>query len=111
MTESERQSAVIDCARWLDWLVHHGRPGLTGKGWRTPIQGDPGFPDLALARGGRLLFVELKADRGRLSVAQEKWLAVLRATGAEVYVWKPADWTAGTIERVLRARRQVEPAA
>jgi len=64
---------------------------------------DPGFPDLVLVRGDRLIFAELKTDRGRLSADQVVWLDDLdgvstgrrrRRTGypvPEVYVWQPAD--------------------
>ena len=53
---------------------------------------DPGFPDVVMVRGERLIFAELKAEKGRVSAAQTFWLDALRATGAEVYVWRPSDW-------------------
>ena len=43
-------------------------------------------------RDRRLLFVELKRDRGRLTDRQQRVLDYLKATRAEVYVWRPADW-------------------
>ena len=47
----------------------------------------PGFPDLTLVRD-RVIFAELKRDRGgRLSPAQIGVHELLRAAGAEVYVW------------------------
>jgi len=53
-----------------------------------------GWPDLTLARPPELLFAELKAPRGRLSPAQERWIELLRACGQEVHVWRPADFDA-----------------
>lgn len=105
MTERELQDAVIECARLLGWRVAHFRPADTAKGWRTPVQADgAGFPDLCMAhdRQGRLLFAEMKAETGRTSFEQDEWLRVLHRGPAEVYVWRPDDWTAGRVEQLLR---------
>lgn len=51
-----------------------------------------GFPDLVAWRPGRLMFIELKADTGYLSLAQRRVIGQLRAAGQDVYVWKPTDW-------------------
>ena len=105
MTERELQSAVIECARLLGWRVAHFRPALTARGWRTPVEADgAGFPDLVMVRAGVLLFVELKAVRGRLSDAQVEWVDALAACRQDVrmLVWRPADWLSGDVEAVLR---------
>lgn len=110
MTEQQLQDAVIAAAQLLGWSVTHFRAARTTDGWRTPVAGDAaGFPDLILVRaddlGGRVAFAELKSDRGRVTDAQEAWLDRLRACPpAEVYVWRPIDWTSGIVERVLRER-------
>lgn len=52
---------------------------------------EPGFPDLVLVKGTRLIFAELKADTGRVSPAQQRWLDALGATSRAV-VWRPRDW-------------------
>lgn len=103
-TERQFQDAVIELARALGYLVHHVRPALNRRGrWSTPLQGHPGFPDLVLARPGRLILAELKSERGHLSPWQDEWLAVLTTCpGIEVYVWYPRDWHDGTIEHILR---------
>ena len=65
MTEREFQRAVVELARLMGWRVHHTRPALTRAGeWRTPIQGDAGFPDLVLCRPPRLILAELKRNAG-----------------------------------------------
>jgi hypothetical protein len=33
----------------------------------------------------------LKSARGKVSEAQTKWIETLRAAGAEVHIWRPAD--------------------
>lgn len=101
MTEAELQAAVVQMARTFGWRVAHFRPARTAKGWRTAVGYDgAGFPDLVLARD-RVVFAELKGDGGRLRPEQNEWGAVLERAGAEWYVWTPADWMAGDVDRVL----------
>lgn len=108
MTEAQLQSAIIDTAHLLGWQVAHFRPAQTANGWRTPVQADgAGFPDLVLVRHGHLIFAELKSKAGDVSAAQDRWLEELLAVSVgvhrvQVYVWRPADWTDGHVERVLR---------
>jgi Holliday junction resolvase len=52
-----------------------------------------GYPDITAWSGNRLIFAELKREKGRVSPAQEEVLAELRQIPcAEVYLWKPSDW-------------------
>ena len=92
--EREFQARVIELARLLGWRVHHTRPALTQRGrWLTPIQGEAGLPDLILLRPPRLVFAELKSEKGRVSKEQQAWLDALRqCNGVEVYLWRPSDW-------------------
>ena len=94
VSETSFQHTVLDLARLRGWKVCHFRPGLDRRGrWSTPMQGDPGFPDLVMTRKGRLIFAELKSDKGKPAPpAQEEWLAALRETAAGFYEWRPADW-------------------
>jgi hypothetical protein len=61
--------------------------------------GGAGFVDVVAVRGNRLLLIELKSARGKLTAAQRQWQAALRLTAAEVYVWRPDQWP--EIEGVL----------
>ena len=101
MTEREFQRAVVELARLMGWRVHHTRPALTRAGeWRTPIQGDAGFPDLVLCRPPRLILAELKRVGGKPTAEQQAWLEALQAcAGVECYLWTPADWE--TVVRML----------
>lgn len=96
MTEREFQRAVVELARLMCWRVHHTRPALTQRGrWLTPIQGDAGFPDLVLCRGGRVIFAELKRVGGKPTAEQQGWLdALASCAGVECYLWTPDDWDA-----------------
>ena len=96
-------------AERLGWDHVGWRPAMTTAGWRTPGTGTLaiGWPDLTLvhARSGRLLFVELKGDGGKLRPDQERVLDVLRTVEAAnqavgVHVWHPSEYD--TIEAVLR---------
>ncbi len=93
LTEAELQQKITDRAELLGWMVYH-----TYDSRRSAA----GFPDLVLARAGRVLFVEVKAEKGRLSVTQAKWLSELgigkpsiqseyNHRSHEVYVWRPSD--------------------
>lgn len=120
LSEKLFQRQVVELAKIMGWRVYH--PFLSKWSER-------GFPDLTMvrARDRRLLFAELKADKGKLSEHQvewqellgavafdrEAWQATLRTehflvpiNGArplpriEVVVWHPRDWD--EIQRVLR---------
>lgn len=82
MTEKEFQERLIYDAQASGWKVYH-----TYDSRRST----PGFPDLTMVRERRLIFAELKSEKGRLTTPQREWLALLSETGAEVYVWRPSD--------------------
>ena len=92
MSEADWQRRVMDTARLTGWMCAHFRPAKTQRGrWVTPMAGDKGFPDLVLAKDGRLLLAELKTDKGRPTLEQQAWLAELGAHGR---LWRPAQWEA-----------------
>ena len=101
ITEAEFMAQVIDLATVLGWYTAHFRPALTSRGWRTPVQGvlGKGFPDLVLVRD-RVIFAELKRDGANLTPEQELVLDQLVIAGAEVRVWRPADFD--RITEILR---------
>lgn len=87
ISEAQFTNTVIELAKFRGWKVAHFRPAQTARGWRTPMSGDVGFPDLVLARDGVVIFAELKSDSGRLRKEQIEWAAHL--PGA--YIWRPKD--------------------
>jgi VRR-NUC domain len=93
MTEKDWQATIIDLARLYGWLVFHPYDSR-----RSP----PGFPDLCMVRE-RVVFAELKTQRGRLTLQQADWLDRLRHAGAETHVWLPEDYS--EVEQTLRERR------
>ena len=94
VTERQFQAAIIDLARWTGWRWYHTHDS------RRSVAG---FPDLTLVRDTRLMFAELKAERGKVSGDQQAWIDALRAAGADVRVWRPGDWN--EIEQTLRRSR------
>lgn len=102
MSESALQQAVIDLARWAGFMYFHDN---------DPRRNRPGWPDLVLlhARTGRLIFIELKSDKGKVSPEQHVWLRTLDMHH-ETYTWRPIHWTDGTIRRVLTEGRAVNAA-
>lgn len=90
MSEAEFQKRITDLCDWLGLKWHHETDSRKSK---------RGFPDLVIV-GKVVLFVELKAEKGRLSPEQKEWMAALEKAQALWYVWRPSDWP--TAERVLR---------
>lgn len=102
-TEAGFQKAVTDLALLCSWRFVHHRPARTAKGWRTAGSGDiAGWVDLVLwhERARRVLYVEVKSERGRTTQAQRDVLTSLRLAGCEVAVWAPRDWA--ELEATLR---------
>ncbi len=92
-SEAEFQKEVINLAKMLKWRVAHFRASLNQRGeWQTAVAADgAGFTDLVIVRE-RVIFAELKAENGKLSLEQEEWIAWLKGAKQEVYVWRPSNW-------------------
>ena len=97
MTEAALQQAVIECAKTLGWVVRHIRDSRR--------QNAEGLPDLLLLhpRQRRVLWAELKREKGTMSLEQDLVIDALLECGQMVYLWRPSDWLSGGIERVLRS--------
>lgn len=92
VTESELQGFVVTLARLHGWLAYH-----TYDSRRS----EAGFPDLTMVRDGRIIFAELKSEKGRVTAAQQRWLDwLVESSGVEVYVWRPSDLD--SIDGILR---------
>lgn len=106
-TEAQFQKSIIEAAQYMGWKAVHFRTvreqKVSGRAfYHTPGVGDAdGFPDLVLVRD-RVVFAEIKNDRGRLSEKQKFWSKYLQDANAEYYVWRPKDWD--EIKKVLLRR-------
>jgi hypothetical protein len=84
VSEKEFTQQVRDLARLCGFMEYHT--------YRSK-HSSAGFPDLCLARGGRLIFAELKTEKGKVSPSQAEWLDALdQVPGVEAYLWRPSDW-------------------
>ncbi len=82
VSEAEWQRTVRRWAKDLGWTVYHTQ---------YSIGADRGFPDLVLIRPPKLIFAELKSNKGKMRPEQEDWLNNLRACGLPAYIWRPSD--------------------
>lgn len=72
MTEDELLTAITEAATYRGWRWHHVR-----RSDKAQQMGHSGFPDLVLARKGRVLFLELKREHGVVAPDQRAWLGEL----------------------------------
>lgn len=92
ISEKDFLKQIIDLAHIYHWKVAHFRAAQTKHGWRTAVQGDgKGFPDLILARKGRIIVAELKTEKGRLTTEQKEWLDLFSDV-LTVDIWRPSDF-------------------
>jgi hypothetical protein len=83
VTEAQWQNAIVKAAERCGFVCYHTR---------FSVASSPGFPDLVCVKPPRVLFVELKTVRGRVSKHQQVWLDLLGdCRGVEVYLWRPSD--------------------
>jgi|tagenome__1003787_1003787.scaffolds.fasta_scaffold20986228_6 hypothetical protein len=89
-SEPDFQTGVIELAplrRWATYHTHDSRRSTAG------------FPDLVCVPD-RVVFVELKSEVGKPTLAQLQWLSRLRAAGAEAHLFRPTD--SDEIQETLR---------
>ena len=79
VSEKVFQSELVDFAKSRGWRVYH-----TYDSRRC----EPGFPDLVLVRE-KVLYRELKSEKGRMTKSQSEWGESLVSAGADFAVWKP----------------------
>ena len=99
--EADFQRTIIEMAELHKWRVYH----VANVKGQLRSKTSEGFPDLVLARKGRLVFAELKLEGEGPTDEQEIWLALLRSAElpwrpTNVFVWRPSDWR--QIEALLR---------
>lgn len=108
MSEAALQSAIIELAHALGYICAHFRPALMKIGgtltYRTPVAADgKGYPDLNLLKAGRVIYIEVKSEKGKQSPEQLRWEEMIRASGAEFYLFRPSDWLSDKVTQVLNS--------
>lgn len=85
MTEKEWSTQFKHLFELYGWTGYH--PYLS-------IHSERGWPDWSLVNTTqkRMIFVELKAEKGKLSESQVKWKGLIEATGGEWYCLRPSQF-------------------
>jgi hypothetical protein len=92
VSEKEWQAKVEATARYQGWWCYHP---LRSRG------SEKGWPDLVMLRPPTALFIELKAEKTRVTPEQRMVMNLLeRCTEMQVGLWRPSDWP--LVERTLR---------
>jgi hypothetical protein len=115
MPEAVLQQRVLHLARFLGYKAWHFHDSTrqVRRGGRYITVGDKdarGFPDTVLVskQPPRIVYAELKKQKGRLTPEQKDALELLASAGAEVHLWRPTDLLDGTIENTLRGRTSLK---
>ena len=80
-------------ARITGWKAYHT---LRSKG------SEPGWPDWHLVRE-RIILIETKTEKGKVSDAQKQWVRALLTAGAETYIVRPKHLQLAS--RILNLRK------
>jgi hypothetical protein len=89
MKEAEFAKRIEDTANLLQLRWHHETDSRRSKA---------GFPDYVFVGPDGILFLEIKATKGRVSPQQQAWIDDLSAAdlgdgwGVRAYVAYPKDW-------------------
>lgn len=84
ISERQFQAQIVQLAKLHGWMVSHS--------WLS-VHSAAGWPDVIAVKDGRMLAIELKSERGKLTEAQEGWLdALSEVPGVQTAVFKPHDW-------------------
>lgn len=92
MTEKELQSAIVDVLDAYGWRFAHFRPAQAQSGnWMTAMQGHIGYPDITAVKGVKILFIELKSEKGKVRPEQDDWLTDLADAYLGVHLVRPSN--------------------
>ena len=84
VTEKDLREQIRTLCKLYGWMMYFS--------W-TSIHSPKGFPDLVLVNPDkcRVIYVELKTEKGKVSNHQQYWLHALWKCKQEVYIWRPDD--------------------
>lgn len=83
LSEADWQRRVIDYAQRSGWWVYHHADSRRASA--------AGLPDLICIRE-RVLWLELKTERGRVRPEQHRVIDLLQEAGETALVMRPSDW-------------------
>jgi len=88
--ETDLQRAIVQALSYAGWLVMH-IPNQSTRGRQRWAGLLPGAPDLVAVKRGRVLFLEVKTAKGKVSEKQSEVHDLLRLHGMEVRVVRGID--------------------
>ena len=88
--ESAVQRAIVQALSYAGWVVMH-IPNQSTRGRQRWAGLMPGAPDLVAVKHGRVVFLEVKTERGKVSEKQSEVHDLLRLHGMEVRVVRNID--------------------
>jgi Holliday junction resolvase len=95
--ESDLQRAIVQVLASAGWLVMH-IPNQSTRGRQRWAGLLPGAPDLVVVKRGRVVFLEVKTEKGKVSEKQSEVHDLLRSHGMEVRVVRGVDDIADLIQ-------------
>lgn len=101
ISEDAFQRRIIDYCQMRGLLVFHDADSRRNQ---------PGFPDLVIVGANRVLFRELKTDKGTLRQQQIVWLRRLHDAGEDAGVWRPKEWAEKVLPELQALTRPAAPA-
>lgn len=86
----------------IEARLRDGVKAMDGICWKFVSPGTTGVPDrIIILPGGKIIFVELKADTGRTSAIQQYRINELRNIGADVRILKGLSQVRAFLEEVM----------
>lgn len=95
MSESEIQKQIIDALKLSGHLLFRMNAGKAANNIRLCPKGTPDL--LAISRGGKTTWIEVKTPSGALRPAQKEMIADLESRGQRVIVARSLDDIAGKL--------------
>lgn len=108
MTEAELLDAVTrKCNLWDLWWFHayDSRRTVRGQDPSERVKAGAGWVDLVIVGRHGALFVELKSEHERRSMAQVRWADRIVKAGLQYRLWRPEDLADDTISKALQEIR------
>ena len=88
----------------IEAKLRDGIRKLGGRAYKFVSPGNAGVPDrMVILPGGRIVFVELKTESGRLSSVQKFQIGLMEALGCDVRVLYGADDVAWFLKQIEHA--------
>jgi Holliday junction resolvase len=95
--ESDIQRGIVQALSYAGWVVMH-IPNQSTRGRQRWAGLMPGAPDLVAVKRGRVVFLEVKTEKGEVSEKQLEVHDLLRLHGMDVRVVRGIDDIADLIQ-------------